>query len=434
VPSGGGLPDHLFRHLVDRTAVPFVLIDRAGVIHYASRSTTRLVGLSPEEGVGRNILEFLDAEDVDLALSGLSEVQTHEQVDAGIPVVFPIRRPDGARMWLEVAVRPIFEVPELGLTSLRLRSWDAEHHLADFMEGLLADAPLPTVLATLTRSVAASVQGLAAAVHHGWDGERFVGVAGSWPDASKLALDEGPWVGALGQPGVLQLASEAVAGAPAARSHCLIAVGGEKLPPAVLSVWTDVPGRPMLGHRRALSDAGRYVELAIVRTSEHQRLLHLAGHDSLTGVANRAAFRDHLAHALAIGESGFAVGFCDLDGFKQLNDRYGHVAGDDVLVQVAARLRAALRDTDELARVGGDEFTILWRGIDSHDEADHVGGRLLSMIEEPFAVPGGHEPLGISVGIALAGPGATADGLLRAADAALYQSKRAGGRLCTITG
>src|SRR5438094_827282 len=87
--------------------------------------------------------------------------------------------PTVPRMAVEVAVRPIFEVPELGLTSLRLRSWDAEHHLADFMEGLLADAPLPTVLATLTRSVAASVQGLAAAVHHGWDGERFVGVAGS---------------------------------------------------------------------------------------------------------------------------------------------------------------------------------------------------------------------------------------------------------------
>ena len=431
--AGIDLPDHVFRHLVDRTAVPYVLIDRSGVIHFASQSTERLVGLAAEDGIGRNILEFLDPEHVELALSGLSEITSDADVDAGIPVVFPILRPDGERMWLEVAVRPIFEAPELGLISLRLRSWEAEHHLEEFVQALLADAPLAEVLATLSRSVAASVQGVAAAVHHGWDGERFVGVAGSWPGASTLALDHGPWVDALDHEGVLQVPADSTVGGPPAASHWLVSVGGEKLPPAVLSVWTEVADPPLLGHRTALGTAARYVELAIVRTSEHQRLLHLAGHDSLTGVANRGAFRDHLAQAIAIGESGFAVGFCDLDGFKQLNDRYGHVAGDDVLVQVANRLRAALRDTDELARVGGDEFTILWRGIDSPEEADHVARRLLATIDEPFAVPQGRETLGISVGVALAGAGATADTLLRAADAALYESKRAGGHRCTIT-
>jgi diguanylate cyclase (GGDEF)-like protein len=194
----------------------------------------------------------------------------------------------------------------------------------------------------------------------------------------------------------------------------------------------DVPEAPLLGHRTALTEAAGYVELALVRTAEHQRLLHLVGHDSLTGVANRAGFLDRLAHALAIGEADLAVAFCDLDGFKQINDRYGHATGDDVLVQVADRLRGTLRTGDELARMGGDEFTVVWRRISDAAGAEQVAQRLLAALEEPFIVPGGTAELGLSVGITLATTGATADSLLLAADAALYESKQTGGAKSTI--
>jgi diguanylate cyclase (GGDEF)-like protein len=101
-------------------------------------------------------------------------------------------------------------------------------------------------------------------------------------------------------------------------------------------------------------------------------------------------------------------------------------------VEVADRLRDTLRLDDELARMGGYEYTILWNGVADARDAEGIAERLLATMDEPFAVPGGATTLGISVGIALAGPGATADSLLSAADAALYESKKRGGSLGTV--
>ena len=198
------------------------------------------------------------------------------------------------------------------------------------------------------------------------------------------------------------------------------------LAPAVLSVWRTAPGAPLMGHRHVLDRSARYVQLALVRTAEHQRLRHLAGHDALTGVANRAEFRDRLAHALAIGEDDLAVAFCDLDDFKPINDNYGHRVGDVVLVEMASRLRACLRTGDELARIGGDEFTVLLRNVpDARRPA--TWPTVFSPRRDPFEVEGDQAKIGLSVGIALSEPGISADALLERADDALYEVKRAGG-------
>jgi diguanylate cyclase (GGDEF)-like protein len=196
----------------------------------------------------------------------------------------------------------------------------------------------------------------------------------------------------------------------------------------VLSIWRDRPEAPSIGHRRAFVEAVDYVELALVRSAEHDRLVHLARHDSLTGVGNRSTFRAHLAAALAHGEANIAIGFCDLDDFKSVNDRFGHAAGDDLLVEVSARIRSSLRAGDEIARMGGDEFTILWREIPDEAAADAAALRVVGASDAPFAIGECHVRVGISVGYVIAGPGANADSLLAAADAALYRSKRAGGR------
>jgi diguanylate cyclase (GGDEF)-like protein/PAS domain S-box-containing protein len=427
------VPEHLFRLIVDRTAVPFVIIDLGGVVHFASSSITELTGWQPDQLVGRNMLDFIDETQVDAALEGISEVGSSGQTDAGIPIVFAVRDAWDGWSWVEVAAMPFFDHPELGLIALRLRSWEAQRHQSDFLHRLLADAPLPAVLTSLTRSITALLYAQGVAVHHGFDGERFLGVAGSWDGAAALPLDRGPWIDAVGAPEVVQVPAEGDAATSLGSTTCwLTAIGGGAVPPAVLSVWTTVDDAPLLGHRNVLAVAAGYVALALVRTAEHQRLLHLAGHDSLTGVVNRASFRERLAQALAAGESHLAVAFCDLDGFKQVNDEHGHAAGDAVLVEVADRLRDTLRLDDELARMGGDEFTILWHGVADARDAEGIAERLLATMDEPFAVPGGATTLGISVGIALAGPGATADSLLSAADAALYESKKRGGSLGTV--
>jgi len=166
------------------------------------------------------------------------------------------------------------------------------------------------------------------------------------------------------------------------------------------------------------------------RRAREERLRHQASHDSLTGLPNRAYFLDRLRQALAravgVGQD-CAVLFLDLDHFKRVNDRYGHDAGNQLLVAVAARLRGAVRPEDTLARLGGDEFVALLEAVADAGVAEGVAARLLAALDEPVTIDGRRHAITASIGIALCGPGhAQPDDLLRDADAALYRAKAAG--------
>ncbi|MGI5239205.1 putative bifunctional diguanylate cyclase/phosphodiesterase [Dactylosporangium sp. CA-139066] len=174
------------------------------------------------------------------------------------------------------------------------------------------------------------------------------------------------------------------------------------------------------------------VENAVLldRVSESQaRLTHQAFHDALTGLSNRVLFHDRLEHALALHNRDgrpLAVLFCDLDDFKAVNDRFGHHCGDRLLRQVAVRLRAAVRDSDTIARVGGDEFAILLEGSGDPGEPAE---RIMTEIARPFDLDGQAVTVGVSIGLVQAGehgPVPSADALLRRADAAMYAGKRRG--------
>jgi diguanylate cyclase (GGDEF)-like protein len=336
---------------------------------------------------------------------------------------------------------PFLDHPDVDAIVLRLQRWDASHHFDDFLAALLADEPLPVVLGALCRSIAVSLEAEGAVVHYGFDGAAFEGADGFAAPFELIRSDQGPWCQAVAQHDTISVEvgelPEPLASAAAAagfRACWAVPVPAAGVAPAALSIWRVAPGAPLIGHRHVLERSARYVQLALVRTAEHQRLRYLAGHDSLTGVANRAQFRDRLAHALAIGEEALGVAFCDLDQFKPVNDTYGHLAGDTALVEVAARLRASLRAGDELARIGGDEFTVLLRNVPDGDAALHVADRLLGALAEPIDVGCGFVSLGLSVGIVLAEPGSSADDLLSRADDALYLAKRAGGTRAHVEG
>jgi diguanylate cyclase (GGDEF)-like protein len=167
-------------------------------------------------------------------------------------------------------------------------------------------------------------------------------------------------------------------------------------------------------------------------TERHQaaaRIRHAAMHDQLTGLPNRACFRERLVEALAAGGRELAVLCLDIDNFKRVNDALGHATGDELLRQAAARLKAALRGDDLLARLGGDEFGILLRGPGSPGHAEVLARRLAGLMARPFALAGGQAHAGTSIGIACDGDGRpeeAADTLLRNADVALYRAKAAG--------
>ena len=208
--------------------------------------------------------------------------------------------------------------------------------------------------------------------------------------------------------------------------------------------WKRVDGRVLHVEVAEIADAREGTAQYLVRDvtvarEREEELAHRAEHDSLTGLVNRARFEAHLARLLdpantssRLGASRqIAVMFIDLDGFKPVNDRYGHAAGDAVLVGVAERLRDSTRGSDVIARLGGDEFAVLLE-VRDHQEVTAVSERILSSLERPILFDGAELRVGASIGIAdtHVGDGETplsSAELLRAADAAMYTAKQSGG-------
>jgi diguanylate cyclase (GGDEF)-like protein/PAS domain S-box-containing protein len=175
------------------------------------------------------------------------------------------------------------------------------------------------------------------------------------------------------------------------------------------------------------------------RKELQEQLVHEAYHDALTQLANRALFRERVAEALAQRGEGddVTVLFLDLDGFKEVNDSLGHLAGDQLLVRVAGRLTASVRAGDVVARFGGDEFAVLIRSALGSGEAERVAQRIVDELHEPFPIEARDLHVRGSIGLAgyaaLAGGAAgdthagAAEQLMRNADLAMYRAKGAGG-------
>ncbi len=159
------------------------------------------------------------------------------------------------------------------------------------------------------------------------------------------------------------------------------------------------------------------------------RLAHEASHDALTDLPNRRRFHEQLERMCGRGRVGDALGvlFLDLDGFKQVNDRFGHDTGNALLVAVAGRLRSCVRPGDIVARMGGDEFTILLTRLDNPAPAVEVADRICAELAEPFLLDAQSVRISTSIGIALA-PADVADpgDLVRRADVAMYRAKSHG--------
>jgi diguanylate cyclase (GGDEF)-like protein len=182
----------------------------------------------------------------------------------------------------------------------------------------------------------------------------------------------------------------------------------------ILGVSTIILIRQFLGSR---TNEGLMRDL----TRQRAILASQAFRDPLTELGNRKMFIDHASDALADADDTMtAVILVDLDGFKEINDTYGHATGDQLLRATAERLNANVRANDTVSRLGGDEFVILCPAAD----VDRLGERIRAMVREPIPVAGEQVKVGISVGVALAQPGSTADDLISRADAAMYAAKQ----------
>ena len=188
-------------------------------------------------------------------------------------------------------------------------------------------------------------------------------------------------------------------------------------------------GRTFKIRHRPMPDGGwvaTHEDITEQRQSE-VKIEYMAHHDSLTDLANRVLLNERLEHALGHRihrEEIVAVHHLDLDKFKAVNDTFGHLAGDKLLKIVAGRLRGLVRETDTIARMGGDEFVIVQGPIRDPADATTLAQRIIALISEPYEIDGHQAVIGVSIGIAVGpGDGLRPDRLLRNADLALYRAK-----------
>ena len=206
-------------------------------------------------------------------------------------------------------------------------------------------------------------------------------------------------------------------------------------------LWNKVRSGELRRHHLAISTVrdeqlqpAFYVGMLQDITDRHaaeQAIQYQALHDSLTGLANRSLLIEQLERQVALGRrhgQPFGVLYLDLDGFKPVNDRLGHAAGDALLQEVAERLRRCVRDSDLVCRQGGDEFVVLVSQVEAMAELETLAQRILLELRTPFQLEQTSVQIAASIGIArFPDHGDTTDALLHAADTAMYAAKEAGG-------
>jgi diguanylate cyclase (GGDEF)-like protein len=175
----------------------------------------------------------------------------------------------------------------------------------------------------------------------------------------------------------------------------------------------------------------RRLQIEIKHREQLEKIMkHMATHDELTGLANRVLLKDRLNTAIAFHQRQslqMAVLFMDLDGFKTINDSYGHDVGDEMLKEVALRLQGCVRESDTVVRFGGDEFVLLLTGLHSKNEASYVAEKVLKLMQSEFELSKSNAYIGCSIGIAMyPGDGSDDIDLLKVADTLMYKVKAAG--------
>lgn len=411
--------------LIDRLPEVVVVLDDGARVWWMNASGRRILGWELEQVVGTNVFDLIHPDDLGYMLSSW-EKRVENPDEPGLIVQGRARRADGEWWACEVVGLSLLEDSAVGGMVITARDVSRQAALADSPGRLRSMVDRTTdILLLLSENGRFVYANRRITALLGHDSDRIVGA--SWTDIVDLAD-----VGAA-----LAWFRRLVAAGDGATSRLQVRLVG----PGDRTLTAELHGTnqladPLIG---GLIVAARDVDevLGMQRQLEerNERLSHAVTHDMLTGLYSRRAFveaveqaivdRRHAALTLA-GADDVVVLFCDLDGFKSVNDRFGHAIGDRFLAEVARRLEQACREDDLVARYGGDEFTILLGNGESAAGVNALIARLTGALGAPMNVDGVSARVGVSVGVSRA-PAAEADvdALLGAADAAMYERKRA---------
>jgi diguanylate cyclase (GGDEF)-like protein/PAS domain S-box-containing protein len=414
--AGESAGDSAAAALVHASPDLIALIDDSGVLKYASPASEAMLGYRNGELIGTNAFDLVHPVDQVGALEGFASTARSSDSSPS-PLLVRLRHADGSWLATEIIGTNHLAHPELAGIVLNIRNVsssmrtdgalrDSEERYRLIVE--LAREGICVIDASGTTTFAnhALADLLDTTVNEMLDGTFFDFVAES--ERSDV---------------LVRIARN---GAHSSNDRDFELVTRNER-----HVWVQLRSSSVCQHDGTYLGAIVFVTDVTDRRALERRLAEEARRDPLTGVANRTELFEVLSPILASGALTAAL-YVDLDGFKEVNDRFGHTLGDELLRSVAGRVHATIRDIDTLARVGGDEFVVICRDLDSTDEAVAIGRRIRETVALPFGLSVGPVRIDSSIGIAF-GRTTDADTLLARADQALYRAKRKGRGRIEIT-
>ena len=445
--------DRQYRELVENASDIIYCHDLQGRFLSVNSAAERLTGYAREEAHSITVADVVargDLSKVQNAIDGVARGQNSKE-----PLEFEIRAKDGRPIFLEVTASPLVRNGAVvGVQGIarditdrrRIRLLETDRR--NVLELIAQNWPLDVVLERILIMVRNQYPNLVGSISLVKDGKLHLAARSLLPESCVNVADGAP-VGPVSTPAAASaywrrpvvvediLADRLwerfrepaeAAGFRACAAIPIISGAGRVL--GTVEVHYQQPHQPGEAEMDLLDTAARLAALAVEHRELTDQLAYQAHHDVLTGLPNRILFDDRLRQALALARrEGHSVGlfFLDLDRFKFVNDRYGHSVGDTLLREVAKRLRHCLRESDTLARAGGDEFTALLPSVREPLESMDVAQRMLDAMAEPFMV-GGHE-LFVTASLGAAffpADGTDANTLSRNADTAMYAAKSRG--------
>jgi diguanylate cyclase (GGDEF)-like protein/PAS domain S-box-containing protein len=436
-------PDHFMDLLLDAVCV----VDRDGYFLFVSAACERIFGYTPEEMVGRAVIDFVHPGDRERTLQAIDEI-----LDGELKPCFENRyvRKDGKTvdiMWsarwseskqIRVAVaRDITERKHAESMQAALYAIsEAANAAGDFPELFQRIHEVVNDLVLATNFVVALYDSESSEIRFPYYADQHGTVPAS------QTLDSDTLTAQVIRTGQALLLTPETAASVLSRMDTVTDPNALNWLGVPLESSGDIIGALVVQNhadnvrytdqdRELLQFVATQVAAAVERKKMHARLEHMAQHDQLTGLPNRTLFLDHLHSALARAhreKTSLAVLYLDLDDFKQVNDIHGHTVGDQLLQEMARRMTRCVRESDTVGRIGGDEFIVLLDGIRQPGDADMVTGKILAALSAPYEHPRATLRVTASIGVALYPEhGRDGDELIQHADNAMYQAKK--GRL-----
>jgi diguanylate cyclase (GGDEF)-like protein len=388
-------------------------------------------GLEP---VGRSAFDLLHPDDHEIAADAIVHYTENADEYRTLPLTWDtgtvtvrLQSDDGQYHPVEIALYNRLADPGVEAILVLGRRTVDRSDLARAIDLMGLGAPITEILPVIARLVDNTIDGARSQFVY-WDedatrtiqattaalptvGTHLIDAARTTGEVQEARRCRGELNGVAGHYGAVWIVPLVVPGTLAEVVGCLV-------------VWCRFDLDLIQGPQTNIHQAVRLASLAVVDHRTKQQLRFDATHDALTETHNRASFDREVARTAATRPC--AVLYLDLDDFKPVNDGYGHAVGDDVLVEIATRLRHCVRGDDLIARIGGDEFAVLCPGIAEHDAAVALAQRIVDELGSPMDVRGETIRVGVSVGLAFGAAGDDAAGLLVRADAAMYAAKAEG--------